>query len=514
MSRPQESTAVHVARGAFYILTQNAASNIMMIVSFAILARLITPLEMGEMAVLLMIIEASRVIVCLGMSNSVTVLIAGSMAKDDRVAATGVFYQSIRTSLLLSLPVGTALFCLAGFLSTQLLHTPGEAMLFQLLALDIVVAGLLPILNSAMLGLQKIREMSVINLAYMATRQSLIVVFTFVTRSLLGLVMAWVVSELAVTLAFLGYVRSNLGPPAFTFDLKRLVRFSFPLFLQEVTQYVYAWFDRVTLLTYLSLEGLGVYTTSITAFGVLAGVASAIGTSLFPIYSAMQEEHGNEALSDSIRGASRYVCLIVVPLCFGLFSTAKPSLAFFVGEAYAEGTGPLMILSLFLAFTLVRTALTGILVVLRHTVLSLELTVLDILFGVASTLVLLPSLGMIGASIARGITMVTGLVTVMVALRHRISVRFDTETLWKTLLSSGVMATAVLLVQAYYYNKYLLPAYVVVGGFIYFSMLLILHAIKAQDIQLLDRYLGPRFRFIARPLKWLVAIPSRDVSDS
>jgi len=132
------------------------------------------------------------------------------------------------------------------------------------------------------------------------------------------------------------YVRSNVCPPTFCFDLKRLVGFSFPLFLQDTGNYVYAWFDQVALFTHLSLEGLGVYTTSMTAFGVLGGVAGAIGTSLFPTYSAMQGEHGSKVLSDSIRGATRYVCLIVMPLCFGLFSTAKPSLALFVGEAYAN----------------------------------------------------------------------------------------------------------------------------------------------------------------------------------
>jgi O-antigen/teichoic acid export membrane protein len=229
------------------------------------------------------------------------------------VVAAGVFYQAIKANLLLSLPVAAAVFWRAEFLSTWLLGTPERAILFQLLALDIVVAaGLLPSLNSSMLGLQKIREMSPINLVYMAIRQGLIVVFTFATRSLLGLVMAWVVSELAVALALLKYVRSNMGPPVFTFDLKRLVRFSFPLFLQDAANYAYAWLDQVALLTYLSLESLGVYTTSMTAFGVLAGVAGAIATSLFPTYSAMHEEHGNRALSDSCRGATRYLCMIVM----------------------------------------------------------------------------------------------------------------------------------------------------------------------------------------------------------
>jgi len=506
MGGSEQSTAVHVAKGASYIFLQNIATNVMMVVSFAILARLITPAEMGGMAVLLMVIGASRVIACFGMPSSVTKFIAGSMAKNDRAAAAGVFYQAIRTSLLLSLPVAAAVFWWSKSLSMWLLGTPERAILFQLLALDVVVAaGLLPTLNSAMLGLQKIREMSTINIAYMAIRQALIVVFTFATRSLLGLVMAWVISEFVVALAFLSYIGSKIGPVQFTFDFRRLVGFSFPLFLQDAANYVYAWFDQVALLTYLSLESLGVYTTAMTAFGVLGGVSGAIGASLFPTYSAMQGKHGGEVLSDSIRGATRYLCLIVMPLGFGLFSTAKPSLTLFVGEAYAQGAEALMMVSLFFAFTLISTAFSGVLVVLGETMLSLELTALNIAVGAASTLFLLPSLGMVGASIARGITMAVGLVTVTIVLRRRISVGFDVEAFWKGLVSSAAMVAAVLLAQAHYYSKYLLPAYVTLGGLVYFSLLFLLRAIKAQDVQLLGEYLGSRFRFIVQSLEELVA---------
>jgi hypothetical protein len=98
------------------------------------------------------------------------------------------------------------------------------------------------------------------------------------------------------------------------------------------------------------------------------------------------------------------------------------------------------------------------------------------------------------------------LVTVTIALRRRISVGFDIEAFWKVLVAGSVMATVVLSAQAHYPSKCLLPAYVVLGGSIYFSVLLILRAIEAQDLQLLDEYLGPRFQFIVRPLDRLVAI--------
>ena len=95
MNQTGRSTAVQVARGSSYLLLQSIATNLMMAVSFSLLARFITPSEMGGMAVLLMVIGASQVIVCFGVPSSVTKFIAGSMTKNDRVAAAGVFYQAI-----------------------------------------------------------------------------------------------------------------------------------------------------------------------------------------------------------------------------------------------------------------------------------------------------------------------------------------------------------------------------------------------------------------------------------
>lgn len=146
------------------------------------------------------------------------------------------------------------------------LGTTDKGFLFQLLALDVAVtAEILPTLNSTMLGLQKIREMSVINLSYAVTRQILIVKLAFVTRSLMGLVLAWIVPELAVALALFKYVRNNIGPDTSNFPIQSLLKFSFPLFLQDIANYAYAWFDQMDLLMYLPLDRLGVYTTLLIA---------------------------------------------------------------------------------------------------------------------------------------------------------------------------------------------------------------------------------------------------------
>jgi len=506
MTRDQTAAAVHVARGASYIFLQGITTNLLMAATFAIVARVITTAEMGTMTVLLMITGAARIVACLGMPASVTRFIAEHSARNEQKTAAGVFYQALRTNLAISLPIAAAIFMLAPYLSTTLLATPDGTILFQILALDIIpTAGLLPILNNAMLGLQKIKQLSTINLTYMASRQTLIIILTLTTRSLRGLVTAWLISELGASLVLYAYVRSILGPATFTFNLKHLTKFSFPLFLQDLVNYFYGWFDRAILLAYSSLEMLGIYNASMTAFGVLANVPGAIATTLFPTYSAIKGKHGTETLQNSIRAASRYVCLIAMPLSLGLAATAKPALTLFVGEAYAEGTTPLIVTSSFFALTLISTAITGLLIVLGETTLSLKLTALNVAIGAASAQILLPLLGTTGAAITRGIVMVTTLLTTVAALRKKITLSFDREAFQKSLLASSIMAVTVTAIQAYSYSKFHLPIYVLAGAATYLIVLRLLRTIKPMDTQLLMDYLGPRFGFISEPISKLVS---------
>jgi len=54
---------------------------------------------------------------------------------------------------------------------------------------------------------------------------------------------------------------------------------------------------------------------------------------------------------------TRYVSFLVVPLAPRLFATGKLALTLFVGQAYAEGSEPLMVLTLIFAVTAFATTM-------------------------------------------------------------------------------------------------------------------------------------------------------------
>jgi len=501
MAIRENSSAIHVAQGASYLLIQNTVSITISIISFAIIARLITQAEMGVLAVLMLIVGICQLIANLGLPSAATKFISQCVGKNDHESAASVSYQILRVSLTISVALAIFCFILSDSVSLYLFKTLTYAILFKALAFDIIlIAGIFPCVNNSLLGLQKFREVSIINIISKAMKQTLIVSLLLLGYGLFGVLVAWCISDIINCSLGTTVIIKSFGFQTSRFSLKRLIKFSSPLFLGEIVGFSYEWFDRVLLLAFVSLNELGVYNVALTAFSILAGIPGAISTALFPKYSEIHSREGIQAVENAIFTASRYICYITVPLVLGLLATAIPAISLFAGEAYAAGSKPLMILSLFLAASCIGSALSGIFLILEETPIASVLTIINILIGGTFGALLLPTFGIVGASIARGIAMLLGLALSIWFLKKKIKLVFDQEALCKSLIAGLAMVGVVTLVEYVWYSKYLLPLYVLTGGLAYLIMLRVLHATRKTDIQLIQQYLGKRLERLTNPI--------------
>ena len=501
VSRMESSNAVHVARGASYIAIQNLTANAAMVVSFAILARLITTKDMGILAVLNLVNGLCQTVATLALQQAATRFVAEHLERNEKEAAASVFYQAIRATLLLAAPFALAVFFGATEFSILLLGEQTYTTFFQLLALDIILyAGALPVLTSTMLGLQRFKETAVIGTVNALLRQFLIIVAIVLLNDFVGLVIAWVVSDLIAASVYGWYISRALGVPRFDFPLRKLLSFSWPLSISNTVAFASSWFDRALLVIFVPLATLGVYNATITAFGVLASITTSVSTTLFPAYSVIQSsDESRLSLTGAVRMSSRYVSIIAVPIAFGLLATAKPALALFVGPAYVNGTEPLMILSGAFALTIVGGAiLSPVLLALGETPAVSVITSVSVVLGLLAASILLPFLGMTGAAVARGFSMILTTVLMFVFLARKIRLELDLEAIWKSLVAGTIMAVIILAAQIPIYSKFLLPLYAVIGVLTYLALLRLLNTIKPSDMEFLRRYSGQRFGLVLR----------------
>jgi len=312
-------------------------------------------------------------------------------------------------------------------------------------------------------------------------------------KSLVGLVEAWVIADSVFAVYVFAYLWRRLGPPVFKFDTKYLLKLSLPLYFANVATFLYGTFDQLTLIPLVSLSALGVYGAAITGYSAYNGVIAAVNSVLLPVFSSVHGIDASEGLKSAAEKASRYVSIVAIPLAFTLVVTARPVLTLLVGRGYEAGALPLAILALASTATIISLSLRPILIVLNETRLAALTSILPIPISVAVALVSIPTLGIVGASIARGLSLLLGLLLTWYFVRRKISVKLDYETIIKSLLASGLMAVSIEALQLLYYNPYSLPIYFLVGAVVFILATRALRVLSAADMDLLHRILGSRF---------------------
>ena len=151
------TSAVTVSRGASYLTIQTIITAVAQALAFAILARLITPSEVGILAILSLIQAFASALNGTAFSQAATTFI-GELASDSREAASAVFYQSLRVTLLFSLPISAFVFLAAPSIASVLLGSMAQAGLFRALAIDLLVySGALQVAIGTLLGMKTVQ---------------------------------------------------------------------------------------------------------------------------------------------------------------------------------------------------------------------------------------------------------------------------------------------------------------------------------------------------------------------
>jgi len=502
--------AIFVARGASYIFIQNIAQAIIGIAALAFIARLISKTEMGVFSTIMLITSAAQIAAAIGLSSAGTKFIAELQGKNDREASAAVAYAILTITFAISIVISILISIFPRELSIYLAKDIAYEGLFRLLPAISILAGPMLNLSGILLGLQKIKQLAIAGIVYSAVRWGMSIPLLVLGFGLYGILYGWIASEIAFVAFSLVLIVKSLGPPLFKFNLTRLLKFSWPLSISDWLSFASNWFDRILILALLPLSALGVYTVVFRGFQVLFAIPGAIATALFPQYSEIQGRNGIRSVEKASYLASRYLCFITIPLAIGLAATSLPTISLFAGSAYEEGALPLAILGFFLAIVSVGAPISYILLVMEKTVTYSGITIASVLGSTILGVLLLPVLGVAGASLARGATMLTGLMLTIYMLRREMNLNFDGEALWKSWAASIPMAVLVLSMQYVCYNKFLLPIYILAGATVYLLMLRILNAGKPRDFALMKLYVGKRFTFVLDRLEKLLLAYSTD----
>lgn len=489
-----ELSAAQVAKGSIYLTLQNIISTIIAVLGFAYMARVISTDEMGIIAGLLLLASLIPLISEFGLNSSILKHVSELKGKGESYSSIIVSAATFRIAICLVVSAGV--FIAAPTISELLFKTTQYAGTITLLSADIVILSINPLLNNALLGAGKLKTISAIGIASIATRWTSIIVLILLGKGLEGIVLGWITGDIAHLGMLSATILKTVGfKNHILHDVKQqmvpMLKFAWPLYASSIVAFLYAWYDKAIVLASLPLSDLGIYNTTYTAFSILIAVATALGSSLIPFYGMAHGKNDHQAISYGIKRATKYTMLIIFPLTLGLLAAAKPTLTIFAGQQYESGWLILAILALFGLTYGILPAISNILLIYgkRKTILLLSL------IPVISSLLFIPlvwTIGLTGLAIMRGASLVFTLLLTIYFVGKLVKIQISKNILAKTLTASSAMAAVIILAQQLFVGTYFLALGILLGAAIYIASIRFLKILDHEDFKLLEQVVGTK----------------------
>ncbi|MGQ9479603.1 MAG: flippase [Thermoproteota archaeon] len=484
---------VSVAKGSVYLTLQSILATMLGVVGYSVLARTITQSEMGVMAGLTLLVTLIQLVSDFGLNSTIAKFISELAGRGEDASehmASALFFR-----LILSLSLAIAMFIFSSIVSSMLFETAHYETVISIVVLDAFLASLPPLLSNILLGLGRMRDMAVCGITLSLVRWLSVILLVSGGYGLSGVAWGWVAGDLVGTALYFSSVVKNAGlsirAKVCIKTLGKLLRFSWPIYISSLINFLYTWYDRILILTFLPLADLGIYNVVYWAFSVPLFIATSLASSLLPYYGMAYGRNDAKTIVDGVRHVSKYSMLVMSPLMLGLTVTARPVITLFAGQQYEPGWTILSILSVFGLIYGLSPAFSSLLLIYGKTHLILLMNVASITLSLVP-LPLLSTLGLEGLAVMKGFSFLISLLLSLYFTSRIIRVKIDNGSVTKILFSSTIMAIIVMLAQGFFYNKLLLPLYVLLGGAVYLLMIRLLNILDKEALQVVREVAGEK----------------------
>lgn len=322
-------------RGMFWAYSSYVGGRILVLVSIAILARLLTPSEFGLVAFALTVTALLDTVADLGVSQALIVV------KDDEVHAKA------DTAWTLSVILGTVLTAITaalGPVAAAFFDEPALKVLLPLLGANFLIRAL-GVTHFALAQKQiDFRTRTAAEMADVIVRGAVGIGLALWGAGAYSLVWGYLAGSAALTLTLWALVPWRPSPRLRRRDLGSLLRFGGGLTVLDILSAFLANIDYIFVGRVLGKTKLGLYTLGFRLPElIIVNVSVVAGLVLFPAFAGIDRRE----LSDAFLTSLRYLLMLCVPLAVGLALLAEPVVLLAFGDQWEESVAVMQVLTLY-----------------------------------------------------------------------------------------------------------------------------------------------------------------------
>jgi O-antigen/teichoic acid export membrane protein len=407
----------HITRGIGSLTIQNLATSALGFVFLAVLLRLLPNVDYGVYSAMAVSVGIGSVIAPMGLQYAAAKFLADvDNAGELRSRAKKIILLSILTS-----SVASAVFVIfSNSLSLYFTKSTSWSGAFVVGGLWLFSSSLESAVQGTIQGLKKYTLLAGMLFAARLAMVILTIVGLELTHNFYVSLYAWIIyfamligwsARILVVSLPKGNIPSNhvtSSPESLSY--RDLLRYSLPLGIAGIFFVLTTQVDIVVVGGDMNPSALGIYNTAVTISSVLNFVLiTPLITALLP--EASFRIRNLSEISNGMRLAIRFVFLSVLPASLLVAAVAPQLLALFSGGArYESGSVPLQIIAVFYIAFAVQYVIYSILQAKGKTLQVFMISAVSAATIYGLSILLVPSAGLVGASVARSVSAIVGLI--------------------------------------------------------------------------------------------------------
>lgn len=476
------------------LLSAQVLIKIFVIAYFYIVAMLLSKVEMAAIPVFSVITGLCSMMVGFGLSATCIRKTPGFIAEGNKENASAMIKASIIIPVLLSLSLAFVVFILSDYISRVFFKTSEYTSLIKIMSVGVVTFRLNASLILALNATDRFGILSVIRIIndIIPRLIALSLYFVFEIKGYIsGLILGHVLSSILVLYFIRDFIfyKSKLELQA----LKRMIFYSLPYYIEGFMRFGSMQADKFIVGVFLTPEILATYHVAKTFLDYLIQFVDTLLGPIVPKIAQIKTQ-GFKTVEKAFTMTSRYLSFALIPASFLIASLSYPLLQIFGGGKYISGVPVLAILALS-AIAYGLYSVYGINVyMLGKPIFKLKQESVSGILNVIFIMVLVFPLNIIGCAFAKFFSVFFSMLFSKHLLKKMISVRFDSFALKQSFFASMIMAGIILLGQIIYYNLFIVPFYVLIGGIVY--LILVYRNLDKGDINLFRDFLPEKLSFL------------------
>lgn len=406
---PEQKSMNIIAKGALILLSGAVIGKLLSFFYRIILSRL-GEQTYGEISLALALLSILSVLAILGLDTGIVRYLSVYNKDQNKEAIKGTILFSTKTILLLSTAFAVLLFLLSDWITQSFYpDSPSLSIVLKVFALALPFEGLKAVWTNTLKALQKIEyDIYARVVGEIIVRILLTVFFIYLGLGILGASIAYTLSIIFSSLLLFVFVEKK----AFSitdknikteYNNKELLFYSLPLVFNSITIIVINAADSLILGYFKDAATVGIYNVAVPTAKLILIFPTALLGLYLPLIAAVKDN--KEEFEKVYYTTTKWVFFITFLSLAWLIIYGKELITVFFTENYSIAYISLVILSIGYVINSCVYTSRDILLLYNKTKMIFVATVCSCILNIVLNIIMIPSMGMIGAALATSISL-------------------------------------------------------------------------------------------------------------